>query len=241
MPRAGWCRECGEWIWVDEEGACQHGHGPECVAGIYDARPAVPDVSVGQGEPPASFNRFNWGAFLLPVFWGLAYGVWPVVSIWLLSLLVPLGLGMIAASGGSSAIESSAIGITIISEVASGIARLYIGANANRLLWSRERIRLELVEGSLPRVSVSRFVSRQRVWAIVGWSLMAFSIASVAVLALLDGEIASAARSQIGITKLDAAVSIVWLLAEIGLGVWLAIKMRQESTANPSAPAEDPA
>lgn len=241
MPRAGWCRECGEWIWVDEEGACQHGHGPECVGGIYDADPRSPERSVGEGEMPPSFNRFNWGAFLLPFFWGTAYGVWPVVSFWLLALITPYILFIIAGTGGDSSIQASVVGITVVSEVVGGAVRIYIGANANRLLWAREKLRLEVVEGSLPRVVIGRFLARQRVWMWVGWVLTALSLVAVGIIGFANGELGVTVRENLGVTRLDAAVSVVWLAAEVILGMWLASKMRAEGDSAPSDAAEDAA
>lgn len=239
MPNAGWCRECGEWVWVDEDGGCQHGHGPECVADVYDATPAAHERGVGEGDMPAEFNTFNWGAFLLPFFWGLAYGVWPVVTLWLVALMTPIVLAIFAGSGGESSLEASLVGITVISEIVSGVIRLYIGSSANRLFWTREQLRLQVVEDSLPRVSMNRFLGRQRIWIIVGWVFMAASIAGVAVIALLGGESGTALRDQLGVTQIDAGLSIVWLLAEVLLGVWLAWKMRQDLPAGPPNPAKD--
>lgn len=43
MPRAGWCDECHAWVWVDDDGGCQHGHAPDSVRAIYDAEPGSAD------------------------------------------------------------------------------------------------------------------------------------------------------------------------------------------------------
>lgn len=240
MPRAGWCRECGEWIWVDEEGACQHGHDADCVTGIHEASPMSRDRGLGEGDLPAELKRFNWGAFLLTFFWALAYGAWPVMTLWLIGTMTPLVLLIFVGAGGESAIAASGVGITVISEIVSGIIRIYIGANANRMLWNRERLRLEVVEGARPRISVPAFLKRQRVWVWVGAVLMAVSALSVAVIGFLGGADGAALREQVGVSQLDAQFSLVWIAAEIVLGLWLAAKMRQESLGQPEDPARDP-
>ena len=69
MPRAGWCRECGAWIWVDTADGCPSGHSPECVSDRYEAQPVEPASvhdAVGDGEPPRFLGRqarwLVWGA-----------------------------------------------------------------------------------------------------------------------------------------------------------------------------------
>ena len=32
MPLAGWCRECGDWVWVQDDGGCPAGHAADSVA-----------------------------------------------------------------------------------------------------------------------------------------------------------------------------------------------------------------
>lgn len=234
MPRAGWCRECGEWVWVDEEGACQNGHDPECVGGIYDASPqdvaTSPPVTrdFGEGEMPPELNRFNWGALFMPAIWGVAFGVWPVVSLWLLSFMTPFVLVSLVGLAGEGAVQRSAVGITTFSQVVSTAISLYIGTHATSMLWRKEHARLELVEGATPRFSVERYLGRQKLWTAFGIALTVFSVLGLAVIGLGSGEVADQVRSQWGITRFDAAGAFVWVLAEIGLGLWLAFQMRKE-------------
>jgi len=234
MPRAGWCRECGEWVWVDEDGGCQNGHGPECVGGVYDASPQelgepLPmQRGFGGGDMPPELNRFNWGALLLPSIWGITFGVWPVVSLWLLSFMTPFVLVSLVGLAGQDAVDSAAVGITVISQVIGAVISLYIGANATRMLWRKEQVRLEFVEDSQPRFSVERYLARQRLWVGFGIALTLFSVAGLAIIGLGTGEAADQVRAQLGITQIDAAGAFVWLAAEIGLGLWLAAQMRKE-------------
>jgi len=53
VPRAAWCSQCGAFVWVRPDGSCQNGHGPEYLAGTYDAYPA-PGYSSGPGGAPVA-------------------------------------------------------------------------------------------------------------------------------------------------------------------------------------------
>jgi hypothetical protein len=240
MPRAGWCRECGEWVWVDADDACANGHGAECVTGIYDAAPKTAERGVGQGEMPAKLDRFNWGAFFVPFFWGIVFGVWPIVYLWLLAFMSPLLLLMLVGSGGTDMMRASMTGVIVISEIINGAVRLWVGMNANRLLWKREERRLEMTSGATSRFSVASFSARQRTWAVVGGVVTVLSVVVVSGAAVLPGDIGEQLRTQISLTPLEAALSVVWLGAEIALGVWLAVKMRQDTpAANPGDALRD--
>lgn len=62
MPRAGWCRECDEWVWVGDDGECQHGHAAGSVSHVHDAEPQLPPESdppppPGDREDPAPAAR----------------------------------------------------------------------------------------------------------------------------------------------------------------------------------------
>ncbi|PKM06151.1 MAG: hypothetical protein CVV17_02490, partial [Gammaproteobacteria bacterium HGW-Gammaproteobacteria-7] len=168
MPQAGWCRECGEWVWVDPEGACQNGHGSECVGGIYDAEEKLPGIEsieqpdFGVGELPIELHAFNWGAFLLPLPWGVGFGVWSVVLLWSLMALVPLVLVVIVGTLGEDVLASNLIAVGIVAQVIASAIRLWIGSNATTLLWRREHLRLKLIESARPRFSVAKYVARQR-------------------------------------------------------------------------------
>jgi hypothetical protein len=222
-------------VWVDPEGACQNGHGPECVGGIYDAEEKLPSVEpveadFGEGDLPIGLHRFNWGAFLLPLPWGVGFGAWSVVTLWMLMTMVPIGLSVIVGSFGQDVFTANILTIGIVSEVISGGIRLWIGANANRLLWVREHMRLKFVEGSHPRFSIAKYLGRQRMWTHIGIWLTGFILMSLAFVGLSSDPIILQAREQWNIGPRDAALSAFWLVAEAGLGLWLAGKMRDERT-----------
>lgn len=37
MPKAGWCAECRDYVWVGADGGCSHGHGRPSLRGLYEA------------------------------------------------------------------------------------------------------------------------------------------------------------------------------------------------------------
>lgn len=262
MPRAGWCRECGEWVWVDADDACQHGHGADCVERVYEASPAAPDgpdaeqrpelptgaplpdaaalrsQGFGDGEMPESLARFNWGAFLLPLFWGAVYGAWPVVGGWAMTLLVPLLLLSLMSAGSSDVAPSALLVAAVVGEVLAGVLRLWAGFSVNRMVWFRESRRLELVEGAKPRFSVVRYQLRQRLWIFAGVVLLLMSFAGSAIIGLATGPAADSARARLELTPLDAAMSTVFLLGEIVLALWLAGKMREEGFGSDAGTGE---
>jgi hypothetical protein len=249
MPQAGWCRECGDWVWVDEQGACQNGHGPESVAGIHEAEPqpdpfqprpetpAVPDEpGFGVGEMPDEVYRFNWGAFFLPPVWGVVYGAWPVVSLWVLTLMISLLAGsLLGAFGG----EDSSMGLataTVLAEIASGAMRLYIGVNASTWSWKREALRMKVLEGAPPRFSVKHFLARQRTWALAGLGIQVFSAFTLMFIATAPEALYAQIAEQLATTRVDLGLAVLWVVAEVALGVWLASQMRKErpGTARPA-------
>ena len=237
MPQAGWCRECGEWIWVDEDGGCQHGHGPECVGGVYDAEPQepqpAPEAAFGAGEMPDHMYRFSWAAFTLPFFWGIAYGVWPIVLWWVASLMLPLFLGALLAVDPKTTSVALLVGITVASEAVNGIVRLWAGASAHSLLWRKEAFRLSALPGAKPRISLARFKARQRLWVFVGWTLLVMALVASVIVNYVQWQ-------EYGLEIAGAAEPLIFMGAEVWLGVWLSLKMQQERPGLPG-PAEEPA
>lgn len=230
MPRAGWCRECDEWVWVDGEDRCQHGHGAECVDGVHEQPdPATLQRPFGVGELPRELARFNWGAFLLPPLWGFVYGAWPIILAWLAAIGIPLVIATIVADGGKSALAQASVGLAVISEITMALLRLWAGMNANALAWKREVRRLELTPGAPPRTTVETFGSRQVIWVVIGGALMALSVVSVIIYVAADGELGRQLREQIQLTRVEAGMSLVWLAAAFLLGLWLSVRMRAEA------------
>lgn len=54
MPKAAWCSECGGFVWIDTDGSCQNGHGPEFLTGVYEVEPGVPPAADHAVSPVSS-------------------------------------------------------------------------------------------------------------------------------------------------------------------------------------------
>ncbi|HSK47427.1 MAG TPA: hypothetical protein VLA05_05410 [Coriobacteriia bacterium] len=242
MPRAGWCRECGEWVWIDPEGSCQNGHGPDCLENVHEqedptktepvaqvdptepeavAQAPAREVPFGVGEFPKELRRFSWGAFMLPLFWGATYGSWQIMATWLIALASPLFFGSLVGSGEAGTPTSTIIGVVVLSEIVAGVARLWAGSNANRLLWQREATRLAVLPDSKPRFNLGKFASRQRLWALWGSII-------VIVGALGSIPFTSEVWREYGLTYVGALMPVVWLAVEIVLGLWMDVRMRMD-------------
>lgn len=229
MSRTGWCRECGAWIDVEPDGRCPRGHGAECVDAVHAEAGGFGDggsaQGFGVGEMPAIAKRFNWGAFFLTPLWGIANGSSAVVSWWLATLFITLGISSMLTPTSSAAAIAIASSVAAVSEI--GI-RLWVGMNANRWVWQRERMRLTVLEGTQPRFTVGTFLGRQLKWLVAGAVLTVFSVLGLAVLGLATTPEAVQMRTTFGITSTQIVASGVWTLAEVVLAVWLSRQMRRE-------------
>ena len=136
MPQAGWCKECGEWIWVDEQGACQHGHGPECVESVHEQdEPVEPELRYfGVGEPPAVAAALQLGRVLPAALLGRGVRLLADPRRVDARLLSPLLVGSLLGTGQEVVATTAVVGVTVIAEVVAGVARLWAGLNANRLV-----------------------------------------------------------------------------------------------------------
>jgi len=54
MAKAGYCSECGRNVYLSPEGACELGHGPECVSGAYEVPEPTAADQGGVPQPPAA-------------------------------------------------------------------------------------------------------------------------------------------------------------------------------------------
>lgn len=235
MPRAGWCRECGEWVWTDESGSCQNGHDAECVERVYEAEPLPAEMPAeqpfGVGEMPAELDRFNWGAFCMFGVWGIVYGVPQLVLLWASTLLFPLALVALASAGGATEGERLSVTAVIISSVLAdafvAFARIWAGANANRLSWARERTRLERLRVAnpdvAPRFSVERFRARQRGWAVWGGVILVVGFVATGP-ALYDS------LKIYGLQIAGLVETYTFVIASVALAFWLARQPREQST-----------
>ena len=56
MPLAGWCDVDNDWVWLEPDGSCVNGHGPEHISRVYDTdeRFAPPVEQEADAEPEPS-------------------------------------------------------------------------------------------------------------------------------------------------------------------------------------------
>lgn len=190
--------------------------------------PPAPEPMIGVGPLAPGAYRFNWGAFLMPGLWGIVYGVWQFIALWMVSILLPFGvIALMGGSDTSTPVLSALIGSTVVSEAFVGIARLWSGMNANRLLWKREQLRLAIVPNAAPKHPIGKYLRRQRTWAYVGAVLLVPAIA-------LNTPAAYAEWQKYSLGILAVIEPLVWLIAELALGAWLAYRMTIDG---PDAPA----
>ena len=165
--------------------------------------------------PEKSLEFFNWGAFAQPLFWGVVYGVWPVVIGSLVAEMIPYII-LIALPKMYADSLSVTFALTALSQVLVGGVRIWSGMRANRLVWARESLLISLVKGGKPRWSCGRFLSRQRIWA--QWGLALYALAAVAS-AFVNYEVLIE-RGQ-SIAMYAAAQAIFWLIAVSAAAVWI--------------------
>lgn len=185
----------------------------------------------GSGELPRELNRFSWGAFLLPFFWGVVYRSWPVLTAWLLTLVGP-SLILVAFGAGGENVEFGLYSAAYITaQVFVAIVELWVGANAYRLLWKRDAVLMELVSIK-PRFTLERFLRRQRTWSIAGWSTTLIGVVSLIMFVdLLTAEQrleAFGVWERYDITEIGILVSVAWLVAKVVAAFWLDYSMRAE-------------
>ena len=222
MPRSDRVKEFSDPTSSDDDPATE----PTLEDGYLGGMPAVEGggaQQIGVGAMPRELVRFNWGAFFLPALWGVVYNVWLVVALWFLATFAPLFLGIVfgvAGSDGSVAIPSL-IGITVVSDAFLAYVRLWTGASANQLYWDRESRRLAANPEAAPRTDVAHFSARQRRWVV--WGALGLGVAMAFTLVTNY-----ATLKPYGLGWAFVAEPIVFLAAEMALGVWLAGKMRAE-------------
>ncbi|MDZ4168308.1 MAG: hypothetical protein U1E26_01445 [Coriobacteriia bacterium] len=233
MPQTGWCRDCGDWVYVQDDGSCPNGHGPECVDAVHTdtgSSGTATIASVGVGDVPPDFERFSWGAYLLMPLWGIVYGSSMVLGWWALTLATTLLIVSVFSSGGNPAAIAASSSISSVVQI--GI-QLWVGMNAYRWLWNKEKLRLAAVPDAKPRFRTTEFLAKQVRWLAAGATFTVLSLLGLAILGLSGEATAVATREQWGITTNEVMVAAVWTFAEIALAVWLARKMRAGDVAAP--------
>lgn len=128
----------------------------------------APERRLGEGELPQELDRVNYGAFLLAVLWAPWHGLWGwfglFVAMEVLESIIGLtGLrflgGPLARSVAMNAFRLAYWWVTVA-----------FALRANRLVWERRRaaVAAGAGRGRRPPALVSRYLSNQRIWTVVG-------------------------------------------------------------------------
>jgi len=241
MSRSGWCRVCGEWVQIGDAGTCPAGHSTEHIERVHKiADSFVQGIRLrpfGVGKMPADLQRFNWGAFFLPYIWGIIYGSWPVMSAWFIAFISPSFIrGLLAEGGGGELVGSAAvIAAAVAGQAIESAVRLWSGANATRLVWKHEALRLELLPNARPRYTIERYLTRQRAWRTISAILVIVPM-GMAIGTLVSGDLppdisglqAFYEWEKYGLTHIASVMMAVWLGAAMVLGRWLDTRMQDE-------------
>ncbi len=128
----------------------------------------LPSYSKADGLPPG-VGRFNWGAFLLPVFWPLAYNV-PVYA-----------LVALAAHAAAYFAPPSMPAIAVPLQLASLGVDIWVGFAAHRAFWKKYP----------DKMSVEAYRKKQVKWVIIGVGLILLVFAFGVIAAMLHLDIAA--------------------------------------------------
>lgn len=155
MPKAGWCDVDNAWVWVNDDGSCVNGHGPEHLTRVYDtdtqsaplpepvapqppvyAPPPQPGYPAAPPVPPGQYGypqyqqpaRDNKPVIALVLGIGSILCCFPIVTI-------PMGiagliLGIKALSGPQRGLAIAAIVLSVVGIIAS-IINAVLGAVLN--------------------------------------------------------------------------------------------------------------
>lgn len=118
-------------------------------AAPLDTEPAMP-VSQANGLP-VGVSRFNWGAFLIPFFWPLVYGL-PELALVYLLIYAPTAV-LLAKSPDNPLVGLFAIGLLG--------AEVLMGFLGPRMYWKRFPTKL----------AVAEYNRKQRKWLVIGLAL----------------------------------------------------------------------
>lgn len=108
-------------------------------------------------DESAILKKWNWGAFALPVIWGLCNGVlWPLAVGFILLWLEIITIGY----------ADMASIYNLIRLVVAVTIKVFLGIKGNRKAWEYHKETLDF----------SKFVSRQKKWNIAGIIIVVFQI-----------------------------------------------------------------
>ena len=124
----------------------------------------------GQGDLPPELDTLNWSAVFWSGLWALVHGLWS----WFAAFAALTAAGLAAYFLASSLVPGARpvlVILTVLHSVAGMVLTIVFAYRANRLLWQRERERLDAWEGAsapLPKKTVGGYLRSQYRWALIG-------------------------------------------------------------------------
>lgn len=190
---------------------------PEKSTNNESSRVDVSSLPFGVGEYPAYIlNFFNWGAFSQPFFWGVIYGVWPVVLVVLAADVVPYTISYFMMKSAPESIKVLFYSL-IVQLLCTTIARLYAGLKANELVWTRESMVVKMIRDGQPRWDMNHYLNRQMAWAKYG--MLFYALSAVASSYVYYTALGSANKAAL---LFGAVLPLLWFGASVLAGRQLA-------------------
>jgi len=175
----------------------------------------------GKGDYPEKlFDFFNWGAFAIPLVWGIVHGVWSFV--WLSFMGNFLGAFLLMqVSESPTATPGMYFGALVIGQLIQGAIRLWIGMRANQTYWnlvSSGRARGFGFGMANKEMSIKQYLVKQRQWALIGMSVMVFATLLMIFYNYLTSDIAETAGTLFSTVGQD----LIWFVAVLSAAYYLA-------------------
>jgi hypothetical protein len=164
---------------------------------------------LGDGEFPSELDRVNFGAFLLAFLWAPVHRLWAWFGVFVVLEALESVMALSAPGFLGGLLEQPVV--TVGFRIAYWTVTVAFALQANRLVWAKERKRAAWTEdepGQKARFLVSKYVSNERVWTLVGLVLLAGT-----PLSLLIGPVSSipGAVGDVAVTVGTQAVLLVGL------------------------------
>jgi hypothetical protein len=151
--------------------------------------------------PPEQALRWNWGAFLLDLFWAPAHGLWgwfialllvnmlaPLLPVlWYIVLLLVRCLPLFSSLGTPSPPQLTLLEFLLLWSVVTLPISIYLGLRGGRLAWARRRFH-----------SVEQFCDVQRAWGWGGLVFLLLLVITSVIAGVIIGYMLGAPPSQAG-------------------------------------------
>lgn len=130
-------------------------------------------LRLGGGEFPPELDRVNFGAFLLAFLWAPFHRLWGWFGVFVLLEALESAMGLSAPGFLGGVFEQPVV--TVGFRIVYWTVTVAFALRANRLVWEQERKRVARTtrqSAARPPSLVSRYVSNQRVWTLIGVILL---------------------------------------------------------------------